>query len=62
MDRTGCLEQVWYLPVKYVVYLLNRTVNQTLGWKTPIKVAFGDTPDISNLASPIQVLGVSVLP
>jgi hypothetical protein len=33
MDRTGCPEQVC----------------QTHGWKTPIEVAFGDTPDFSNL-------------
>ena len=49
MDRTGCPENVWYLAVQYVVYLLNRTANEALKWKTPLEVAFGDTPDISNL-------------
>lgn len=49
MDRTGCPEEVWYLATQYVVYLLNRTATEALKWKTPLEVAFGDTPDISNL-------------
>lgn len=49
MDRTGCPEEVWYLVVQYVVYLLNRTATEALKWKTPWEVAFGETPDISNL-------------
>ena len=33
----------------YVVYLLNHIAVKGLGWRTPIEVATGETPDISNL-------------
>ena len=33
----------------YCVFLLNRLASASLGWRTPIEVAFGVTPDISML-------------
>ena len=32
-----------------MVILHNHRASKTLHWKTPIEVAFGETPDISNL-------------
>ena len=49
MDRTGTPADLWYLSVEYSAYLLNHLANETLDWKTPIEVATGETPDISNL-------------
>jgi len=49
MDRTGAPNYTWYLALKYVAKLLNHIASQKLNNKTPIEVAFGVTPDISNL-------------
>ena len=49
MDRTDSPADLWYLSVEYSAYLLNHLANETLDWKTPIEVATGETPDISNL-------------
>jgi len=47
MDRTNTPEDLWYLCVEYVSYVLNRISHNVLNHKTPIEVAFGETPDIS---------------
>ena len=49
MDRTGTPDDLWYLCMTYVVYLLNHLAVSKLNWKTPIEMATGETPDISNL-------------
>ena len=49
MDRTGAPNYTWYLALKYVAKLLNHIASKKLNNKTPIEVAFGVTPDISNL-------------
>ena len=49
MDRTGTPLTLWLLALFYVVYLLNYSAAETLGWKTPLEVAYGQTPDISAL-------------
>ena len=49
MDRTNTPEDLWYLAAQYSAYLLNHLAMKSLKWKTPIEVATGDTPDISNL-------------
>ena len=49
MDRTNTPADLWYLSVEYSAYLLNHLANETLDWRTPIEVATGETPDISNL-------------
>jgi hypothetical protein len=33
----------------YCVYLLNHLAHAQIGWRTPIEVAFGCTPDLSEL-------------
>ncbi|MGH3053882.1 MAG: chromo domain-containing protein, partial [Gaiellaceae bacterium] len=49
MDRTDTPEELWLLCMQYVVYLLNHLAMPKLKQRTPIEVAFGNTPDISNL-------------
>ena len=49
MDRVGAPNHTWFLCLKYVVALLNHLASSSLNNKTPIEVAFGVTPDISNL-------------
>ena len=49
LDQTRAPAELWLLCVLYVVFLLNRTANATLGWRTPMEVAFGETPDLSVL-------------
>ena len=49
MDRTNTPNELWYLALEYVVYLLNHLAMEGLKWRTPIEVATGETPDISNL-------------
>ena len=49
MDRTGTPTDLWYLCMKYVVYLLNHLAVRKLDWRTSIEVTTGETPDMSNL-------------
>ena len=35
--------------MSFVIYLLNHLAVKRLDWRTPIEVATGETPDISNL-------------
>ena len=49
MDHTKTPDFLWNYCVNYVIYLLNHTSSRVLGWKTPIEMAFGSTPDISAL-------------
>ncbi|MGH7974690.1 MAG: hypothetical protein ACREBR_04130, partial [bacterium] len=49
MDRTRTPESLWLLCMQYVVYLLNHLALPTLKQRTPVEVAFGNTPDISHL-------------
>jgi len=49
MDRTGAPGFLWLLAMTYCVYLLNHLAHAQLGWRTPIEVAFGYTPDLSEL-------------
>ena len=49
MDRTGAPNYLWLWCMLYVVYLLNHTVVANLNWRTPHKMALGNTPDISAL-------------
>ena len=37
----------WLLALLYVLYILNQTATPSLGWRTPLEVLDGDTPDIS---------------
>ena len=49
MNRTNTPENLWFLCASYVAYLLNHLAMKSLNWRTPIEVATGETPDISNL-------------
>ena len=49
MDHTKTPDFLWNYCVNYVIYLMNHTSSRVLGWKTPIEMAFGSTPDISAL-------------
>ena len=49
LDRTGSPANLWYLCMQYVVYCLNRLAHKPIDNRTPMEVAFGETPDISSL-------------
>ena len=39
----------WLLALQYVCVVMNLTAERSLGWRTPVEVATGETPDISIL-------------
>ena len=49
MDCTGTPDKLWFLCLEYLIELHNHQVAESLKWKTPIEIAFGETPDISSL-------------
>jgi len=49
LDKTNAPENLWYLCIQYVCYLMNRMAHERLKGCTPIEVALGETPDISAL-------------
>ena len=49
LDRTGAPAYTWLEAITYVCFILNVSSNESLGWKTPYQVLFGQTPDISEL-------------
>ena len=49
LDRTGAPAYTWLEAITYVCFILNVSSNESLGWKTPYHVLFGQTPDISEL-------------
>ena len=49
LDRTGAPAHTWLLCLLYVVFVLNCLSVESLGWKTPHQVLFGEMPDISEL-------------
>jgi hypothetical protein len=60
MDHTNTPPKLWLLCLLYVIYLLNRLSIQRNEWKTPIKAAFGQKPDVS--ASSLSVGLIRLLP
>ena len=46
LNYSGAPAEAWYLALKYVVYIWNRTARKLLGWRTPHEAAFGNTPDL----------------
>jgi hypothetical protein len=47
MNFSGAPANTWLLSLMYVCILLNRLASTALGWKTPLQVLTGQTPDIS---------------
>ena len=47
MDRTGALDTVWPWACKCIADINDHCATPLLGWKTPISVRHGYTPDIS---------------
>ena len=47
MDRTGSPDKLWFLCLEYIIELNNHCAAESLKWKTPMEIAFGETPDIS---------------
>jgi hypothetical protein len=46
MNFSGALADTWLLALMYVCILLNHLASSALGWKTPLQVLTGQTPDI----------------
>ena len=49
LDRTGAPSETWLLATLYVVFVLNVSSVESLDWKTPHQLLWGQTPDISEL-------------
>jgi hypothetical protein len=47
LNLSGAPANTWLLALLYVCLLLNHLVSAALGWKTPMQVLTGQTPDIS---------------
>lgn len=47
LNRTGAPPETWLLALQYVSYVLNRLAHESLGWRSPLEVLTGITPDIS---------------
>ena len=47
MNASGAGANEWLLILKYVIYIYNWMAQKSLGWKTPLEVLTGQTPDIS---------------
>jgi hypothetical protein len=47
MKFSGAPANTWLLALMYVCILLNHFASAALGWKTPLQVLTGQTPDIS---------------
>ena len=47
MNASGVGANEWLLILKYVIYTYNHMAQKSLGWKTPLEVFTGQTPDIS---------------
>jgi hypothetical protein len=47
MNFSGAPVNTWLLALMYVCILLNHLASAALGWKTPLQVLTGKTPDIS---------------
>ena len=49
MDHTGTPDKLWFLCLEYLIELHDHWAAESLTWKSPIEIAFGETPDISSL-------------
>ena len=47
MNATGANANEWSLALKCIIFIHNRMVMKSLGWKTPLEALTGQTPDIS---------------
>ena len=47
MNRTGAPDEAWPWEYTYIAEVNNICAHPVLGWKTPISVRHGYTPDIS---------------
>ena len=47
MNRYLIPAYAWLLVLSYVCFVMNRTACESLGWKTPMELLTGQTPDIS---------------
>ena len=47
MNRYLIPAYAWLLVLSYVCFVMNRTACESLGWKTPMEMLTGQTPDIS---------------
>ena len=47
MNITGAEENEWLLCMEYVIYVRNHAAMKSFGWKTPLEMLTGITPDVS---------------
>ena len=46
MNASGANANEWLLVLKYVIFIHNQMLVKSLGWKTPLEVLTGQTPDM----------------
>ena len=49
IQTSGATPDCWLLALKYVIFVMNHTALERLGWRTPIEWLLGYTPDITRL-------------
>ena len=49
LDRTGAPPSLWFLAMTYACFVLNHTVNASIGYAVPLTLLTGITQDISPL-------------
>jgi hypothetical protein len=49
MNHTGCYASCWFLVLTYVLFVMNLTASESLGWSIPLQLLTGNTVDISIL-------------
>jgi len=49
LDRSGAPACMWFLCLMWVCAITNSLATESLGWKTPLEVLTGNTPDISQM-------------
>ena len=47
LNSTGAPPDTWFLCMQYVIFIVNRTALESLGWRTLLEKLDGATPDIS---------------
>ena len=47
LNNTGAPSESWFLCIKYILFIMNRTALKSIGWRTPLEMLDGTSPDIS---------------
>jgi hypothetical protein len=49
LEVSGAPPEEWWSALLYAIHVHNRTANRNLGWRTPLEMKDGETPDVSDM-------------